>query len=337
MDLTYCTDSPEPSIAGTLGARRWRDVLHPIFDVAEDDAAGPGDEFRIWSTPRGALSVCQCGPAELLRIPRLIGGRGFDHIALCLVRAGTLGFETRGDLQLCRPGSIVVYSLHHPFRLTWQDRETAPSHITLWLAQTRLGSTSHDRVHGRVLAASAGVAVFCAALQTVAEQVQRTGRQALDDVIDGVVPLALNLLGADGPGADAAPSELASFVTIRNYIDANLNARDLNATTLARAFGLSRASLYRLFEPVGGVASYVRARRLERVRETIKEPGLLNKRIAPVAYGTGFKSIASFNRAYRQAFGESPRQSRKGARRGAVANGSAEQLGLLARGLIELD
>ncbi|MGJ4952593.1 helix-turn-helix domain-containing protein [Bradyrhizobium sp. HKCCYLS20291] len=337
MDLTNCANDPGQPISGALGSRRWCDVLFPVFDVTDDCPIGPDDDFNVWSTQRGALNVCRGGPQELLRVPRIVSGRAFDQIGFCLVRSGMLSLDTQRDRRTCAAGSVAVFSLRSPFRLSWQDKEAARSSITLWLAPARLSGMSDDNVHGRVLSTSAAVAVFGAALQTVAEEVQRRGRQALDDVSDGVATLAISLLSTDSQPSDGAPSELASFVTIRNYIDANLNARDLNATALARAFGLSRASLYRLFEPVGGVASYVRARRLERVRETIKEPGLLNKRIAPVAYGTGFKSIASFNRAYRQAFGESPRQSRKGARRGVVESGTTEQLGLLARGLMELE
>ncbi|MGC2780564.1 MAG: helix-turn-helix domain-containing protein [Bradyrhizobium sp.] len=336
MDLTYFLENSELPISGTLDGRRWRDVLFPIFDVPENDAAVPGDAFSVWATQRGALSMSQGGPPELLRIPRVTNGRSFDQIALCLIRSGTMSLETQNHRRLCTAGSILVFSLRYPFRLAWQDGE-AGAHVTLWLSQGRLNGVHDDRMHGRVLASSAAVAVFGAALQTVADEVRRTGQQALDDVIEGVAALSLNLLTADGGQVDAATSELASFVTIRNYIDAHLNAHDLSAATLARAFGLSRASLYRLFEPVGGVASYVRSRRLERVRETIKEPGLMNRRIAPVAYGNGFKSIASFNRAYRQAFGESPRQSRRGARQGPAEARTADLMGLLARGLMELE
>ncbi|MGJ5206460.1 helix-turn-helix domain-containing protein [Bradyrhizobium sp. HKCCYLR20261] len=334
MDLTYCAETPVEPISSALGAVRWRDDLFPVFDVAEECTAAPGDQFSVWASQRGALSVCQGGPQEWIRVPRLANGRAFDQIGICLVRSGTLSVEAQGDRRPCAAGGIVVFSLRYPFRLRWDDAEAERSCITLWLAQARLNGVSDNQVHGRVLPASAAVAVFGAALQTVADEVARTGPQALDAVTDGVAWLAINLLSTEGGPAATPPSELASFVTIRNYIDANLNVRDLNAATLARAFGLSRASLYRLFEPVGGVASYVRARRLERARETIKEPGLSNRRIAPVAYGTGFKSIASFNRAYRQAFGESPRQSRKGARKGPADGRTADHLGVLARGLI---
>jgi AraC-like DNA-binding protein len=335
MDLTSCAENLNQPMSGTLDARCWRDILFPIFDVAAESVTAPDDTFSVWASHRGALSVCQGGPPEWLRTPRVVSGRVFDLIAFCLVRSGTMSFETPSLRRPCPAGSIVVFNLRYPFRLAWQDR-AAGSHVTLWLSRARLSSISDDRVHGRVLAANAAVAMFGAALQSVAEEVQRTGREALDDVADGIAALAISVLATDAQAPDAAPSELASFVTIRNYIDANLNARDLNAATLARAFGLSRASLYRLFEPVGGVASYVRTRRLERVRDTIKEPGLLNRRIAPVAYGNGFKSIASFNRAYRQAFGESPRQSRRGARQGPLQSQTASQPGLLAQQLLEI-
>jgi AraC-like DNA-binding protein len=49
------------------------------------------------------------------------------------------------------------------------------------------------------------------------------------------------------------PAPLETLVTLCRYVEGNLTARDLGAEKLASAFGLSRATLYRLFEPVGGV------------------------------------------------------------------------------------
>jgi AraC-like DNA-binding protein len=68
---------------------------------------------------------------------------------------------------------------------------------------------------------------------------------------------------------------------------------------------------YRLFEPVGGVASYIRTRRLARARQELTAPGLEDYRIGPIAYRAGFQSIPAFNRAFRAAYGQIPRSTRK--------------------------
>jgi len=57
---------------------------------------------------------------------------------------------------------------------------------------------------------------------------------------------------------------LASFVTIRRFIDRNLKSPELSPEMIARNFGLSRASLYRLFEPGGGIDHLANAHALMR-------------------------------------------------------------------------
>ena len=107
---------------------------------------------------------------------------------------------------------------------------------------------------------------------------------------------------------------------------------------LARTFGLSRASLYRLFEPVGGVASYIRTRRLARARQELTAPGLEDRRIGPIAYRAGFQSIPAFNRAFRAAYGQTPRSTRtttKGAPTVALKKPRGK-MGILARWLLEI-
>ena len=104
---------------------------------------------------------------------------------------------------------------------------------------------------------------------------------------------------------------IACFTTITRFIEANLASRELGIEKITRTFALSRASLYRLFEPVGGVACYIRTRRLARARKELTAPGLQDHRIGPIAYRAGFQSIPAFNRAFRAAYGEPPRRARQ--------------------------
>ena len=135
----------------------------------------------------------------------------------------------------------------------------------------------------------------------------------MDELVSGVVGLCARVIGYPHrrAGSEARPPPLESFVTVCRFVEANLGARDLGVDKLATTFGLSRASLYRLFEPVGGVASYIRTRRLARARQELTAPGLEDRRIGPIAYRAGFQSIPAFNRAFRAAYGQTPRSARK--------------------------
>jgi AraC-like DNA-binding protein len=89
------------------------------------------------------------------------------------------------------------------------------------------------------------------------------------------------------------------------FIDLHLSEEDFAAERLSATFKISRATLYRLFEPYGGVAHYVRERRLVRAHAAICER---NRRrpIARIAEEHGFKSAAQFSRAFREHFGYPP-------------------------------
>src|SRR6202012_3485012 len=98
------------------------------------------------------------------------------------------------------------------------------------------------------------------------------------------------------------------------------------------------ASLYRLFEPVNGVANYIRARRLEHAHQELVAAGLDSRRIAPIAHRYGFKSTAFFNRAYQQAYACTPGQSRARSIAGQKMPKNSvlpERIGLLADRLLE--
>ena len=66
----------------------------------------------------------------------------------------------------------------------------------------------------------------------------------------------------------------------------------------ATAFGLSRAALYRHFEPVGGIAAYIRSARHSRAYQEIVAPEFANQRIVP-HMGRFVSSVVSFPHVHR--------------------------------------
>ncbi|MEP5051186.1 MAG: helix-turn-helix transcriptional regulator, partial [Alloalcanivorax venustensis] len=80
----------------------------------------------------------------------------------------------------------------------------------------------------------------------------------------------------------------------------------LGPARLCRRFGLSRTRLYRLFEPFGGVAGYIREQRLDRAFRELAERDLGQRRLVEVALECGFDSQSHFCRLFRQRFGMTP-------------------------------
>ena len=101
------------------------------------------------------------------------------------------------------------------------------------------------------------------------------------------------------------------LAAIKQHIDANIETGSFTADDLGRRFGLSRASLYRLFEADGGLARYVQDRRLNRALRLLITPGARSKRLIELAVDLQFSGDSTFVRAFRRQFGVTPGEVRE--------------------------
>lgn len=105
---------------------------------------------------------------------------------------------------------------------------------------------------------------------------------------------------------------------VRRVIRVNLGSARLDPERIGRLAGVSRSTLYRMFEPYGGVVHYVQAMRLDRVHADLAETahnGSLT--IAEIAERRGFHNTPAFNRAFKRRFGCTPGEVRSSARAGS--------------------
>jgi AraC-like DNA-binding protein len=109
-------------------------------------------------------------------------------------------------------------------------------------------------------------------------------------------------------GEARAAMQSAIVGKIRRFVDANLHHSALSPSSVVDALELKRATVYRWFDHEGGLGAYIRNRRLrEAADELIRFP---QRAITEIAYGLGFKSASDFTRAFRRAYGLSPRDAR---------------------------
>ena len=75
------------------------------------------------------------------------------------------------------------------------------------------------------------------------------------------------------------------------------------------SLGLSRRTVYRLFEHEGGLGTYIRHVRLCAAGdELVAWPGVP---VQDIAYAHGFRSASDFTRAFRRAYGLAPQDIRQ--------------------------
>jgi AraC-like DNA-binding protein len=92
------------------------------------------------------------------------------------------------------------------------------------------------------------------------------------------------------------------------FIDSNLARSDLAPALLEKNLPLSRSSLYRLFEPLGGVRNAILQRRLERAMRVLLTGTTARPPLRAIARDHGFSSEQQYSRAFRERFGITPYQ-----------------------------
>jgi AraC-like DNA-binding protein len=320
----------------------WLASLAPVFTSNQAINLGPNGAQRIWASRTFVLSHSICKRADLRGRPFLVGGRSPDHLGLCLVLDGAVEVETGDASARANVGDIVLLDLREPMRIVLGTECGVTSAFTLWVPRARLPAqlSTRSALHGLVAKAIApGITVAAAAFRALLTRLDAIAVDELDVLVAGLVGLfghAISFCAASASEPNQLPP-LDTFVTLCSYIEGNLAARDLGVAKLAATFGLSRASLYRLFEPVGGVASFIRERRLARAHHDLNARGLHDRRIGPIAYQAGFRSIATFNRAFLAAYGETPRSARRNQKIGSahLLTRSPNEIGVLARWLLD--
>lgn len=295
---------------------RWQDALNGVLDVgcSAEEAVRFEGEIHLHPGRRFVPMVLTASSVRLFPA-RHHASEAHGHVAIILVLEGEIKRRIGGDFEAVESGGLVILDLSRDFELDLATRGGRAALTILWAPRVRFYSAigKADLLHGALLSSESSVgAVVGSALRMLAERAGSLKPAESDALADGFVELACKgldyvLRGAAGP---LVAEPIATFVSVRNFADQNLASPKLGPEMIARAFGLSRASLYRLFAPVGGVASYVREARLGQAYQQITSPRLADKRIGQIAQQLGFKNVGVFNRLFAAKFGLSPGEAR---------------------------
>ena len=96
-------------------------------------------------------------------------------------------------------------------------------------------------------------------------------------------------------------------MAIAAFIDEHVRHADLGVDMLCERFHMSRATLYRQMQHVGGVKRYMQARRLARCFDEMrKNPDLESSYLRALVRSYHFRSFGDFSNRYQQYFGVDP-------------------------------
>ncbi|GAB2620473.1 helix-turn-helix domain-containing protein [Streptomyces capparidis] len=260
---------------------------------------------------------------KVVRGSRLIRQADPEVYHVHVLLSGSGRHEQGGRCSQFRAGQLIVVDSSHPsvgeLHTTAGDWSSIIAELPHALLP--LPDKAVRRLLGVAFPADDGMARMLRGwltdLHSRAHELAPTAAPTLASVTADLVTttLARRLDAEDGVSAEAARRTL--WLRVHTFVDQHLGDPGLTPEAIATAHGISTRHLHRLFaEHDRTVAAWIHHRRLERCRHDLADPQLAARPIHAIAAHWGFTAPAHFSRAFRAAYGVSPREHRNAAQAG---------------------
>jgi AraC-like DNA-binding protein len=289
----------------------WHESISVIFDTAplSERPSDKGFDASVRAYHLGGLMVTQVDFEEqrFVRDRHKAAMDGLDHYLVQLYATGGLVGSAGERERVLRAGDVQILDLSRPN--TTRAKASGTIAIVVPRDTLRHALPTAGDLHGLVLRGDQGtgglLGDYMHSLVARADSITVADApiiaQATTDVIVACFQTTAETL------ARARTSlEMTTLERIQRHITGALGSPELNAEALCGLFRISRTQLYRLFEPLGGVANYIQEQRLVRAYAELSNPAHDHRRIYEIAFAWGFSSEAHFSRLFRHTFGQSP-------------------------------
>lgn len=279
-----------------------RPVMVAELSQAETTAGRPANGFGLW-----AGTVCAAREDGLAALADRVDG---DTVMIVVPVAGSVAVTTDAAIGILSRGTIIVVDGRHPFALT----AVGTCELAL-VTFPRVLLTESDpafrRTAGRALDAER---TTCALVASAVETLCRTlpaDVTSADRMTHHMADLVSTLIAELDQGPEPVRDN-DLMADIRWYVNCRLGDPGLSPERIAAAHYVSVRYLHKLFEAEGTTVSrWIQRRRLHECRRELGRTGRSVVKIATVAQRWGFVNPAHFSRAFRAAFGVSPRDWRE--------------------------
>ena len=293
----------------------WNDAvsrtLVPMTVAPRGD--GPFDG-RIATHRLGYLQVStmEADAERVSRTPALIARSPEALVAVGVQVSGTATFVQDGRRAAVGEGDMVVYDTTRPYSFDYPQRFS--KHV-FQLPRRTLGVPDSDirQVTGNAIGTGDGFgAMLLPFLATLASSTAGYPPDVANRVAGNVVDLFATLIAERvHPGGTDAGARNHLLLRVRDHVNRNLGDPDLSPESIARTHRISVRYLHRLFEGEGTtVGRFIRERRLAECGRELARRGRTAPTVSAVAQRWGFVNPAHFSRAFRAAYGVSPREWR---------------------------
>ena len=289
----------------------WRESISVIFDVAPPAEHPPDSGFaatvRGWHLGGLLISAVDFDGQRFVRDRRKTVGDGLDHYLVQLYATGGLVGEAGDQGRVLNGGDVQILDLTQS-----NVTQAAPSGtVAIVVPRETLDQAlpAPGNLHGLILRGHSGMGGLLG--DYMRSLVARAEAMTMADaplVAQATTDMIAACFQSNAETAERARAAIDQTMRqrIQRHILAHLDSPALQAEALCAQFRISRSQLYRLFEPLGGVAHYIQEQRVTRACAELCNPAHDHRRIYEIAFALGFSSEAHFSRVFRATFGLSP-------------------------------
>ncbi|MFD9684757.1 helix-turn-helix domain-containing protein [Kitasatospora sp. NPDC059146] len=306
------TELSTTSLSAADRAECWHEAVSRAFvpmavNLLEEEPS-PG---TIVSRQLGPVRISrvQAGPQVVSRGKHLIAKDDRRSLIVSLQERGSAIKEQDGREALIRPGEFSLTDSSHLFRKKL-DGGFAFTSFQFPRADLDVPERDLRALTATAFTGSEGIAALVATyLAQMAREAggleEAAGRRAAATALDLVAQLVDERLER---ARARTPRNAASLERVKAHIVRNLYDPDLSPAGIAAANFMSVRFLHKLFQPEGvTVGGWIRTQRLERCRRDLLRPMAGELGVAGVARRWGFANSSHFSRAFRAAYGMTPR------------------------------
>lgn len=268
-------------------------------------------DARAWQLGNLLFHTTRLSAVRVERSPAHIRADGRDTYSFVLLKRGSwISDADTGFLQVASGQLCVV-----DFAQSWVNEGAAQENMILVVPRSLVAQIAPNApsLHGRMMIGASGrlLAEHMLSLSRHLPAMTMADMPAVERATVSLLSAALGAL----PQEDAkrfSRQDRGLESRVLAYVELGLTNPDLSVAGICRDVGVSRATLYRAFRSTGGIAAYIRQRRLEAAHARIAD-ATEKGRIAEFADLYCFSSPAHFSTAFRRHFGYTPVNARTGA------------------------
>lgn len=294
----------------------WRDSIGVLFDIeANPDTYRNGYRARLDSGMAGNTMITRvrAGEQAFSRSELRSYRDGIEGIMFQVFSGGHVRHRDEAA-PLAASGALIGFDLTRDMQTVNTDFDLVSIIFPRDMIENRIGPGAdlHLRAIGPDSSLSAMTADFIVSLHR--------GLAGMDPAEAAVAAnAAADLIAECYRGQTrrldtSESSRIASVTRAKSFIRERIRkGQPVDVSTVSRALDVSRATLYRAFEPIGGVAAVIRAERLRACLTDIARlaRGEVTHTLGELAMRRGFESDAQFSRAFKAEFGMTPSEARR--------------------------